>query len=91
MGLAANVAYTVLFTVPGWDQLVGAHVWSPQRSAWGVALALGSLLAFACLYNVHGVCQVGPAGLLRGRERRARQRAMCRCCSPCCTACNGNA
>ena len=58
MGLAANVGYTALLTVPGWNQLVSQHLLSQQRSSWGLALASGSLLSFAALYNLHGVCQV---------------------------------
>ena len=59
VGLGANVAYTAALTVPGWDSLVTQHLMSHQRAPGGMYLALVSLLGFAALYNLHGVCQVG--------------------------------
>lgn len=62
-GLAASVAYQMLYTLPRWQPLVGAHLESGKTSALH---AFALLALFGVAYNIHSYAQARSLSSVHG-------------------------
>ena len=60
-GMAASVAYQMLYTLPRWQPLVGDHLESGKTSAQH---ALVLLALFGAVYNIHSYAQARSPHIL---------------------------